>query len=52
MAGNKHVSIHFLPHRPRSFRLSTKEEPAELIKKRHESDYFRADIIITNTTIG
>ena len=44
LAGNKHVSVHFFPHGPRLFHLSTEESPVQSVGNGHQSGYSRADI--------
>ena len=48
MAGNKHPSVHFLPHGPRPFHLSTEKTMVGSIGNGHQSGYSRADIINKN----
>ena len=48
LAGNKHPSIHFFPHGPRPFRLSTEKSTVRSVGKGHQSGYSRADTINTN----
>ena len=45
LAGNKHSSIHFLPHGPRPFRLSTEKVRVRSVGNGHQSGYSRADTI-------
>ena len=45
LAGNKHLSIHFFPHGPRSFHLSTEKTTVRSVGNGHQSDYSRADTI-------
>ena len=48
LVGNKHPSIHFFPHGPRLFHLSTEKGTVRSIGNGHQSGYSRADIINTN----
>ena len=45
LAGNKHPSIHFLPHGPRPFHLSTEKSTVRSVGNGHQSGYSRADTI-------
>ena len=45
LAGNKHPSVHFFPHGPRLFHLSTGESTVQSVGKGHQNGYSRADII-------
>ena len=45
LAGNKHLSIHFLPHGPRLFHLSTEKGTVPSVRNGHQSGYSRADTI-------
>ena len=45
MAGNKHLSVHFFPHGPRVFHLSTERNTVRSVRNRHQSGYSRADTI-------
>ena len=47
LAGNKHLSIHFLPHRLRIFHLSTEKVRAKSVRKGHQRAYSRAHSINT-----
>ena len=44
----EHLSIHFLPHTPYFFKLSTEDGRTPSIRNGHESAYFRANVLITN----
>ena len=44
LAGNKHPSVHFFPHGPRLFHLSTNGQ----VGNGHQSGYSRADTINKN----
>ena len=48
LAGNKHLSVHFFPHGPRLFHLSTGKSTVRSVGNGHQSGYSRADIINTN----
>ena len=48
LAGNKHPSIHFFPHGPRPFHLSTEESTVRSVGNEHQSGYSRADTINNN----
>ena len=48
LAGNKHLSIHFFPHGPRLFHLSTEKSTVRSVGNGHQSGYSRADTINTN----
>ena len=48
LAGNKHLSIHFFPHGPRPFHLSTGKSTVRSVGNGHQSGYFRADTINKN----
>ena len=48
LAGNKHPSIHFFPHGPRLFHLSTEEGTVQSIGNGHQSGHSRADTINAN----
>ena len=50
LAGNKHPSIHFFPHGPRLFHLSTGKSTVRSVGKGHQSGYSRADT--TNNNIN
>ena len=43
LAGNKHPSIHFFPHGPRLFHLSTEKSTVRSVGNGHQSGYSRAD---------
>ena len=45
LAGNKHSSIHFFPHGPRPFHLSTEKVQVRSVGNGHQSGYARADTI-------
>ena len=45
LAGNKHSSIHFFPHGPRPFHLSTENVRVRSVRNGHQSGYSRADTI-------
>ena len=45
LAGNKHSSIHFFPHGPRPFHLSTENVRVRSVRKGNQSGYSRADTI-------
>ena len=44
LAGNKHISVHFFPHGPRLFHLSTEKDTVQSVGIGHQSGYSRADI--------
>ena len=48
LAGNKHPSIHFFPHGPRPFHLSTEKSTVRSVGNGHQSGYSRADTINKN----
>ena len=48
LAGNKHPSIHFFPHGPRPFHLSTEKSTVRSVGNGHQSGYSRADTKINN----
>ena len=48
LAGNKHLSIHFFPHGPRTFHLSTGKSTVRSVGNGHLSGYSRADTINKN----
>ena len=48
MAGNKHISVHFFPHGPRLFHLSTEKVRVRSVGNGHQSGYSRADTINKN----
>ena len=48
LAGNKHSSVHFFPHGPRPFHLSTGKGTVRSVGNGHQSDYSRADTINRN----
>ena len=48
LAGNKHLSIHFFPHGPRSLHLSTGKSTVRSAGNGHQSGYSRADTINTD----
>ena len=48
LAGNKHLSVHFFPHGPRVFHLSTEKSTVPSVGNGHQSGYSRADIINNN----
>ena len=49
LAGNKHLSMHFLLHGPRPFHLSTEKVRVQSVRNGHQSGYSRADTINNNT---
>ena len=48
LAGNKHLSVHFFPHGPRPFHLSTEKSTVRSVENGHQSGYSRADTINNN----
>ena len=48
LAGNEQPSVHFFPHGPRLFHLSTEKNTVQSVGNGHQSGYSRADIINTN----
>ena len=48
LAGNKHSSVHFFPHGPRLFHLSTGKGTVRSVGNGHQSDYSRTDKINKN----
>ena len=48
LAGNKHPSIHFFPHGPRPFHLSTEKSTVRSVGNGHQSGYSRANTINNN----
>ena len=48
LAGNKHLSVHFFPHGPRLFRLSTGKSTVQSVGNGHQSGSSRADTINKN----
>ena len=50
LAGNKHPSIHFLPHGPRPFHLSTEKSTVRSVGNGHKTGYSRAATINNNIT--
>ena len=48
LAGNKHLSVHFFPHGPRLFHLSTEKSTVRSVGNGHQSGYSRADTINKN----
>ena len=48
LAGNKHLSVHFFPHGPRPFHLSTGKSTVRSVGNGHQSGYSRADTINKN----
>ena len=48
VAGNKHPSVHFFPHVPRHFHLSTEKSTVRCVGNGHQSGYSRADIMNKN----
>ena len=48
LAGNKHLSVHFLLHGPLLFHLSTEKIRVQSVRNGHQSGYSRADTIINN----
>ena len=49
LAGNEHLSVHFFPHGPRLFHLSTEKVGVQSVRNGHQSGYSRADTINNNT---
>ena len=45
LAGNKHLSIHFFPHGPRPFHLSTEKSTVRSVGNGHQTGYCHADTI-------
>ena len=45
LAGIKHLSVHFFPHGPRLFHLSTEKIRVQSVRNGHQSNYSRADAI-------
>ena len=45
LAVNKQLSIHFLPHRPRLFHLSTENVCDQSVRNGHQEAYSRADTL-------
>ena len=48
LAGNKLLSIHFFPHGPRLFHLSTEKSTVRSVGKGHQSGYSHADTITSD----
>ena len=48
LAGNEHPSIHFFPHGPRLFHLSTGKSAVRSVGNGHQSGYSRANTINKN----
>ena len=48
LAGNKRPSVHFFPHGPRLFHLSTEKGTVRSVGNGHQSGYSRADITKKN----
>ena len=48
LAGNKHLSVHFLPHEPRVSHLSIGKVRVQSVRNGHQSGYSRADTININ----
>ena len=48
LAGNKHLSVHFFPHGPRLFHLSTEKSTVRSVGNGHQSGYSRSDTINKN----
>ena len=48
LAGNKHPSVHFFPHGPRPFQISTEKSMVRSVGNGHQSGYSRADTINNN----
>ena len=48
LAGNKHPSVHFLPHGPRLFHISTEKSTGPIRRKWTSNGYSRADTINRN----
>ena len=48
LAGNKHPSVHFFPHGPRPFHLSTEKSTVRSVGNEHQSGYSRADTVNNN----
>ena len=45
---NKHPSVHFFPHGPRLFHLSTEKTRVQSVRNGHQKAYSRADTINNN----
>ena len=48
LAKNKQLSVHFFPHGPRIFHLSTEKVRVRSVRNGHQSGYSRADTINKN----
>ena len=48
LAENKHRSVHFFPHGPRLFHLSTEKSTVRSVRNGHQSVYSRTDKIKNN----
>ena len=48
LSGNKHLSVHFFPHEPRLFHLSTGKSTVRSVGNGHQSGYPRSDTINEN----
>ena len=48
LAGNKHLSVHFILHGPRLFHLSMEKVRFQSVRNGYQSDYSRADILNNN----
>ena len=48
LAGNKHLPVHFFPHGPRLFHLSTEKVRVRSVGNGHQSGYSHADTIYKN----
>ena len=48
LAGNKHPSVHFFPHGPHLFHLSTEKSTVRSVRNGHQIGSSRADIINNN----
>ena len=48
LAGNKHLSLHFFPHGPCPFHLSTEKSTVRSVGNGQQSGYSRADTINNN----
>ena len=49
LAGNKHLSIHFLPHRPRPVCLWTENGRTQSVRNGYQTACSRADSLFTAT---
>ena len=48
LAGNKHLPVHFFPHGPRLFHLSTEKVRVQSVRNGHQSGFSQADTINNN----